>query len=182
MNFSFGGSFNSRLNLNLREAKGYTYGVRSGFSGNKYNSAFSISTSVKRVATAPAIVEILKEIKSFTQSGSINDEELTYTKNSMLNSKVRGYESTFQKASFLSRVIEYNLDKNYTQRQAEVLNSMTKEDIHNLAVKNIDMSKMSIIIVGDKESIERQLENKKSEINAIYPEINVGKVKSINLD
>jgi predicted Zn-dependent peptidase len=65
-NFVFGGAFNSRLNLNLREDKGYTYGIRSGFSGGKYTGTFQISSSVKRPATALSLAEIIKEFTKFT--------------------------------------------------------------------------------------------------------------------
>lgn len=63
-NFVFGGAFNSRLNLNLREDKGYTYGIRSGFNGGKYTGTFQISASVKRSSTALSLAEIIKEFKN----------------------------------------------------------------------------------------------------------------------
>lgn len=157
MNYAFGGAFNSRLNLNLRENKGYTYGIRSGFSGNKYAGTFTISTSVKRKATADAVMEILKETKGYTTKG-ITDEELNFTKSSILNGDALNYETAFQKAGFLSEIVTNGLDKNYPKQQAEILKGMTKADVSALAAKNIDMSRMVIIIVGDKEIVKNQFD------------------------
>ncbi len=91
-NFIFGGNFNSRINLNLREEKGYTYGIFSGFSGDKYTGKFTISSSVKRPATVASIAEVLKEFKNYVDNG-ITDKELEFTKNSLLNSEALKYES-----------------------------------------------------------------------------------------
>ncbi|MBL7933011.1 MAG: insulinase family protein, partial [Bacteroidia bacterium] len=91
-NFVFGGAFNSRLNLNLREDKGYTYGIRSGFSGGKYTGTFQISSSVKRSKTALSLAEIIKEFRKY-ETGGITDAELAYTKNALLNQEAIRYEA-----------------------------------------------------------------------------------------
>jgi zinc protease len=89
-NFVFGGAFNSRLNLNLREDKGYTYGIRSNFSGGKYTGLFSISAAVKRTSTANSLAEIIKEFNKY-QSNGITDVELAYTKSALLNTEAIKY-------------------------------------------------------------------------------------------
>ena len=78
MNFALGGAFSSRLNLNLREDKGYTYGIRSGFDGNDTDGLFSISTSVRSEATDSALSEIYAEFENYAING-INMDELTFT-------------------------------------------------------------------------------------------------------
>ena len=69
MNYSFGGSFNSRLNLNLREDKGYTYGINSRFFGNENDGYFYLSTSVESEVTDSALTEIIFELENYVTNG-----------------------------------------------------------------------------------------------------------------
>ncbi len=156
-NFVFGGNFNSRLNLDLREDKGYTYGIRSGFYGDKYTGSYEISTSVKRSVTALSLAEIVKEYKKFVENG-VTDKELEFTKNSLLNSEALKYESPFQKASFLSNIAQYNLEKDYTLKQNQLLKNITKDEVNQQIKKYFNSSKLTTVIVGDKSMIEAQLE------------------------
>lgn len=156
-NFAFGGAFNSRLNLNLREDKGYTYGIRSGFNGNKYTGTFLISSSVKRPATVLSLAEITKEFTNFAQNG-LTDKELEFTKNSMLNVEALKYESAWQKAGFLANIARYNLPKDYVAQQNQILKSITKDELNAHIKKNYDINKMTTVIVGDKAYIENALD------------------------
>lgn len=156
-NFAFGGAFNSRLNLNLREDKGYTYGIRSGFSGNKFNGTFLISSSVKRPATVLSLAEITKEFTGYVQNG-ITDKELEFTKNSMLNVEALRYESPWQKAGFLANIARYNLPKDYVAQQNQILKTITKEELNAHIKKVYDINKMTTVIVGDKAYIEAALD------------------------
>jgi zinc protease len=156
-NFIFGGNFNSRLNLNLREEKGYTYGIYSGFRGDKYTGKFVISSSVKRSATAASLAEIMKEFKKYQTEG-ITDKELEFTKNSLLNEEALKYESPYQKASFLSNISRNGLDKDYTSKQNQLLKSMTKDDVNQQIKKHFDANKLTTVIAGDKDLIQIQLD------------------------
>ena len=156
MNYSFGGSFNSRLNLNLREDKGYTYGISSRFYGNENSGYFYISTSVDSEVTDSALTEIIFELENYVTTG-IKDEELTFTKNSISNSDALKYETPLQKARFLSRIQRYNLDKNYTSKQKEILEGLTIKDINNIASKNIDKDNFVVVVVGNKYSLKDKL-------------------------
>ena len=122
-NFVFGGAFNSRLNLNLREDKGYTYGISSSFQGGKYNGAFAINAAVKRSATALSLAEIIREFNKY-QTNGITDAELEYTKNSLLNSEALSYEAPWQKANFLATLSRFNLEKDYTSKQNQLLKNL----------------------------------------------------------
>ncbi len=152
MNFSLGGEFNSRINLNLREEKGYTYGARSGFTGDKRTGVFTASAAVRGNATDLSVIEFIKEIKKFSETG-ITDEELNFTKMSIGQSDALKYETPVQKASFLKRIIIYNLDKTFVDEQNAILKSFTKKDVNALAKKYLPLNKMSIVVVGDKKSI-----------------------------
>jgi zinc protease len=179
-NFVFGGAFNSRLNLNLREDKGYTYGIRSGFSGDKYNGTFLISSSVKRVATALSLAEIVKEFTKYQTSG-ITDGELAFTKNALLNEEALKYETPFQKASFLTNIQRNNLDKDYTVKQNQLLKGITKDEVNAQIKKSFDVNKLTTVIVGDKNMIEAQLEKaKKDAINKDV--LNNVKLKKLSID
>ena len=156
MNYSFGGSFNSRLNLNLREDKGYTYGISSRFYGNENSGYFYISTSVDSEVTDSALTEIIFELENYVTNG-IKDEELTFTKNSISNSDALRYETPLQKARFLSRIQRYNLDKNYTSKQKEILEGLTIKDINNIASNNIDKDNFVVVVVGNKYSLKDKL-------------------------
>ncbi len=149
MNYSFGGAFNSRVNFLLREVKGWTYGVRSGFSGSKYAGAYTLSGGFKANTTDSTLVEVLKEFKNYTENG-ITDDELTFTKNAIAQSDALKYESAAQKLGFISRVLDYNLPKDYVAKQTEMLNAIKKDEINALAKKYLPYYNMVIVIVGDK--------------------------------
>ena len=151
MNYSLGGAFNSRINLNLREDKGWTYGARSEFSGNDRGSQFTASAGIKASATDSAVVEFIKEIKGFQENG-ITDDELNFMRNSIGQRDARRYETPFQKAGFLGNIIRYDLDGSYVDRQAEIIQSITREEINALARKYLNTDNAYILVVGDGAS------------------------------
>jgi zinc protease len=179
-NFVFGGAFNSRLNLNLREQKGYTYGIRSGFNGGKYSGTFMISSSVKRSSTALSLAEIIKEFRKYEKDG-ITDAELDYTKSALLNEEALNYEAPYQKANFLATIARFNLDKDFTAKQNQILKSMTREDVNKQIGKYFDSNKLTTVVVGDKWIIESLLD--KASKDASNKEVlNKVKLKKISID
>ena len=171
-NFVLGGNFNSRLNLNLREEKGYTYGIHSFFRGDNYTGEFEISSSVKRKSTALSLAEISKELKAYTANG-VTDKELDFTKKSLLNQEAIKYESAFQKIGFLTTINKYNLDTDFTAKQNEILKNITKDEVNAQIKKSIKEDRMNTVIVGDKIAIEAQL--KKNSMDNI-------KLKKVTID
>tara|TARA_B100000902_G_scaffold396682_1_gene458369 strand:+ start:2678 stop:5554 length:2877 start_codon:yes stop_codon:yes gene_type:complete len=158
MNYPLGSGASARLFLNLREDKGYTYGVYSFFSGSKESGYFGVYSSVRTDATDSALVEILYELENYRNNGISNDE-LISTKNSMLNADALKYESPIQKIRFLNRILEYNLDKTYIKSQSNILNSITKEEIDKISNKYINFNNLQIVIVGNSYLIKKKLEN-----------------------
>ena len=152
MNFPLGGAFNSRINLNLREDKGWTYGARSFFSGSRYIGPYTASAGVKASATDSSVVEFVKEINKFRESG-ITEEELQFTRLSLGQSEALKYESLFQKAGFLKRIVDFNLPESFTQEQSRILSTIQKQEIDALAKSKLDLSRMVICVVGDKAKI-----------------------------
>ncbi|MFQ3250026.1 MAG: zinc protease [Glaciecola sp.] len=157
MNFPLGGMFNSRINLNLREDKGYTYGARSGFSGGKVTGTFSAGADVAGQHTVASIQEFLKEMDTFRESGMTQDElelmKKAYTQRDALSS-----ETPTRKAGILIRMLGYDLDKEYRERQKEIINNATVEELNALAKKWLDTDSMDIIVVGDAATLREKLE------------------------
>lgn len=149
MNYTLGGNFNSRINLTLREKKGYTYGARTSFSGSHFKGPFTASAGVKAEKTDSSLMDFFAEMSAFRAAG-ITPEELNFTKNSLGQRDALKYETPFQKAMFLQNLLVYKLDKNYIDKQGAILNSLTKQDIDGLAKRYLPLEKMVIVVVGDK--------------------------------
>jgi zinc protease len=152
MNFPLGGAFNSRINLNLREDKGWTYGARSSFSGDEYSGEFAFSSGIKANATDSALVEVMKELKNYATNGP-TDEEVDFMKNAVGQRDALAYETGVQKAAFIRRILDYNLPANFVEQQNKILKSMTKEQMKAMAQKYLQPEKMNILLVGDKKKI-----------------------------
>ncbi|MEP7109515.1 MAG: pitrilysin family protein [Ferruginibacter sp.] len=152
MNFPFGGGFNSRLNLNLREDKGWTYGARASFSADKYSGGYQFSSGIRTDATDSALIEIIKELKKYASSG-ITPEELAFTKSAVGQRDALLYETGSQKAGFIGRILTYDLPANFVETQNKILSVISKKDIDEMAKKWLTADKMNILLVGDKARI-----------------------------
>ena len=157
MNFPLGGAFNSRINLNLREDKGWTYGARSNFVGNDYTGNYTFSSGIKANATDSALSEVMNEIKIYKNDG-IQVDEFSFMKNAISQSEARKYETLMQKASLLYTILKYNLANDYTTKQNEILKNISIEEINTLAKKWLLDDKMKIVLAGDKAKIAPGLE------------------------
>jgi zinc protease len=151
-NYILGGAFNSHINLNLREKRGWTYGARSGFSSGKYGGDFTASAGVLATATDSSVVEFMKEIRNY-QANGITPEELKFTQTSIGQSDARRYETNGQKAAFLSRLLEYDLKPTYVDEQNKILSTITPAEINQLSKKYLNTDNMVILVVGDKAKI-----------------------------
>lgn len=152
MNFSLGGAFNSRININLREDKGYTYGARSGFRGTKDTGSYTAQAGVRTDVTSESIIEFLKEIDAYRQSG-ITAEELNFTKSAIGQSDARRYETPFQKLGFLSNILTYDLPDGFIDQRNEILANLSINEVNALASKHLNTDDMVIVVVGDKATI-----------------------------
>jgi len=157
MNFVLGGAFNSRINLNLREDKGYSYGARSGFDGEEDYGVFTARAGVRTDATSASIIEFEKEIRQYVEDG-ITEPELTFTRNAIGQRDARRYETPTQKIVFLSRIVTFDLDEDFVDRQNEILQGISQKEINQLAGQHLNMDEMLIVVVGDKETILPGLE------------------------
>ncbi len=155
MNSILGGQFSSRLNLNLREDKGFTYGISSGFQYHKHLSHFQIATSVKSENTAETIIEIEKEISGMKKN--ISKEEIDFVKSYLVKRFPAMFETYSQIANNLNSLIHYSLNENYFNNYIQNIENCTKEEIALAAQKRIVSDNMIYVIVGDREIIMPQL-------------------------
>ncbi|TFZ67396.1 insulinase family protein [Hymenobacter sp. UV11] len=147
-NYVLGDAFNSRINLNLRENKGYTYGASSYFRGSRYAGPYTAQAGVRADATAASVKEFMSEIQNYRNG--ISDEELAFLQSSVGQSDALRYETGQQKAGFLSRLVEYDLKPDYVTQQATILKALKKEDVQASAQKYLPADKMYIVVVGDR--------------------------------
>ena len=152
MNYALGGAFNSRINLNLREDKGYSYGASSGFNGEVDYGVFTAAAAVRSDATSESIIEFEREIRDYAEKG-ITEPELTFTRNAIGQRDARTFETPAQKLVFLSRVVTYDLDDDFVEKQNEILAGVAQKDLSDLAEQHLNMDEMLIVVVGDKATI-----------------------------
>jgi zinc protease len=151
-NFALGGNFNSRLNLNLREDKGWTYGARSSFNADEYTGEFEFSAGIKANATDSALREVMTEMANYVLNG-MSDDEVDYVKSAIGQRDALRFETGTQKATFIRRILDYDLPDNYTELQSKMLKNITKKELEKVAKQYIQPEKMNILVVGDKERI-----------------------------
>jgi len=149
MNYALGGAFNSRINLNLREDKGYTYGARSFFRGQEDRGYYRAGAGVRSDSTAASITEFVNEIAGYNKDG-ITEDELAFTKSAIGQRDARTYETPRQKLNFLSDMMTYNLDASFVDEQNEILAGITKAELDGLAAKHLNLDEMIMVVVGDK--------------------------------
>jgi len=152
MNYALGGAFNCRINLNLREKNGWTYGARAGFRSTDYENLYAGSAGVKLEATDSAVVEFVKEIEMFRKNG-ITDDELSFTRSSIGQSEALKYETPGQKSGFLKLLMDNGYDKNLSAKRNQVTAKLTKEEINEIAKNLLTLENMVIVVVGDKAKL-----------------------------
>jgi zinc protease len=156
MNYPLGSAFNSRINLNLREDKGYTYGASSYFSGGKTLGSFSAGASVKKEHTYDAMVEIEAELKNYQQHG-LTADEVTFMRQAISQNEALSFETPSQKSGFLRQILQFNLPVDYGKEQSEIINNITLKQLNDIAAKELSQP-MQWIVVGDGQVVRPQLQ------------------------
>jgi zinc protease len=162
MNYPLGSAFNSRINLNLREDKGYTYGASSYFSGGKTQGSFSAGASVKKEHTYDAMMEIEKEINTYRKNG-LTPDEVDFMRQAISQSEALNFETPSQKSGFLRQLLQFNLPLNYGEQQTDIINNITQAQLGNIAAKEL-AKPMQWIVVGDGQIVKPQLEKLKIDV------------------
>jgi zinc protease len=157
MNAIVGGQFSSRINLNLREDKGFSYGARSGFQFRLGPGPFTAGGSVQTDVTKEALAELVKELTDVTGPRTITDKELAFAKDRIVRGFPGEFETTSDVADTLTQLVLFDLPADeFTTYQARV-SAVTKADVDRVARKYLHPDKMSIVVVGDRAKVEGPL-------------------------
>jgi zinc protease len=169
LNNILGGQFSSRINLNLRENKGYTYGASSRFTYYKDAAHFAVSTSVSSENTGDALKEIIKELHSIRNG--VEEKELEFAKSSIIRKFPSNFETNKQIASNLTAKYIFSLPSDYFNNYIDKIKSVPLKEIKHAAEENIFPEECVVLIVGDKNKVSNQLKNLKlGEVKLIsYP-------------
>jgi zinc protease len=157
MNFAIGGNFNSRINLNLREDKGYTYGARTRFWGDATSGGFTASAAVRADSTAASIVEFTNELNNYAQNG-ITDDELSFMRQAINQKDALKYETPNAKLGFLAQILEHDLQPSFVKDRNEIVSTISKDEINALAAKHLNTKEMVYLVVGDAKTLRPELE------------------------
>jgi predicted Zn-dependent peptidase len=155
MNTILGGSFTSRLNQNLREKNGYSYGAGSGFSFRPSAGPFTASSDVQTDVTDKATKEFIKELDGISKP--VSDVELSKAKNYIALGYPDNFSNVGSIASQIAEMMLYNLPESYFNDYIGKVLAVKKEDVRRVAKKYIDADNLAIIIVGDKAKVEKGL-------------------------
>jgi len=145
-----GGSFASKLTQELREGKGYTYGVRSSFSGDNVSGEFLISSGVRSNVTLEAIALIKTLVEQYQTD--FNAKDLATTQSYYLKSNARKFETFNAKLAILQDMSKYNLPANYVLQRAKLVEGLTLDSVKSLAEEYLRPENMIYLVVGDAET------------------------------
>lgn len=158
MNSIFGGQFSSRLNMNLREEKGYTYGARSSFDWRvRQPGPFLAGASVQTAVTAPAVVECLKELRGMTGARPLEAKELEFSKTYLVRGFPADFETPGQWSQQLETLATYHLPDDYFRGVIAGLQSVTSQEVLGAARKYLTPEHLTVVVVGDRSAVEADL-------------------------
>lgn len=154
MNSILGGAITSRISMNLREDKGYTYGANSGFTFRRGAGPFRAGGDMQTQVTKESVWELMKELKGIRGEVPVTQRELDYNKQSVIRRFPAAFETVGAISGQLSNLVVYGLPDSYFNDYISKVNAVTLDDINRVAQKYLDPSKMAIVIVGDRKVIE----------------------------
>jgi zinc protease len=151
-----GGGFASRLTQQLREGKGYTYGIRSGFEGGERDGRFLITSPVRSNVTLEAAQLTRSIVADLGRTYTPNDLEVT--KSALTKSRARAFETSAAKLRYLANIADYGLPADYPKREQQVIDAMTVNGIQTLAARHLRPDAMTYVVVGDAATQAKRLE------------------------
>jgi predicted Zn-dependent peptidase len=152
LNTILGGSFTSRLNQNLRETKGYTYGAGSGFSMRRLAGPFTASAEVVSAKSDSALIEFLKELRAIRDT--VPSDELAKAKRYLQLGLPEDFETTGSIASQMLPLITYGIPLDFYNSAVENIGAVTQADVQRVARQYVDPDRLTLVIVGDRKTIE----------------------------
>ncbi len=168
MNSILGGLFSSRINMNLREDKGWTYGARSRVQARARRGPLYVATAVDARVSVEAVQEILGEM-DLMRSEAPGDEEMTLAVNSLTKSLPRLFETAEQVSGRIAHQVLHELPDDYWEGYADMIRSVRREDVQRVAQRIIDINRVAVVVVGPVADFRRELEGLgPAEIRDIY--------------
>jgi zinc protease len=171
MNTLLGGHFVSRINLNLRERKGYTYGARTAFEFRRGAGPFLFQASVQTSATADAIRETLDELDAVRGRRPATAGEIDTARAALTRGFPRSFETTTQIARAIAQLVVYELPADAYEQFVPRVNEVGPELATEVAHRHLDPGRMLVVVVGDRGAIEASLRD-----------LHIGDVQNVNLD
>ena len=169
-NALLGGLFNSRLNMLLREERGYTYGVHSGFDLRRAAGPFAVRCAVESDVTAAAVADIMAELGRIADD-PVEDDELTAARDYLVGVFPLRFETSAQVAGALSGLVVHGLPDDELDRYRPGVAAVTADDVRAAAAAHIDPTRASIVIVGDVAKFEAPLrEAGYGDVEVVYDE------------
>jgi zinc protease len=159
LNMVLGGQFVSRINSNLRERKGYTYGARTSFEFRRGPGPFLVHASVQSEATADSVREVLEELRAIRADRPVTPDELELGRAALTRGYPRGFETAEQVGRSIAQLALYDLPDDYFSEFVPTVKALTIEDLTRAAVTHIDPSRLLTVIVGDREKIGAPLDD-----------------------
>ena len=158
MNAVLGGQFVSRVNLKLREEKGFTYGAYTGFDWRRGVGPFSLEASVHTASTADAISDSLRELEDIRGTRPPADDEMALAKASLTRGYPRNFETAQQVARSVASLALYELPDSYFEEFVPKVTAVTSDDVVRVAGRYIDPSRLTTLVVGDHQAIANSLD------------------------
>jgi zinc protease len=156
MNASLGGLFSSRINMNLREQHGYTYGAGSVFQYRRSAGPFFVATGVRTDVTGASVSEIFKEINRMVEVPLAADE-LSLARDSLVRSLPGLFETSSQVVSSFTSVYVYDLGLDYFLKYPQQVGAVTAETVQDVAKRHLVPGRMVVVAVGDRAKVAPQL-------------------------
>lgn len=157
MNTILGGMFQSRLNADIREQKGYSYGVGSGFGFGRGPGPFEASGEIVTAKSDSALLEFMKHLRGIRGDIPVTDDELSTAKSKLVQELPERFESVSSTAGSIVSLYLQDLPRDFYQTFATEVGKVTKDGVTQAAQKYVDPDHLSIVIVGDRKSIEEPL-------------------------
>ena len=170
LNAVLGGQFSSRINTQLRERRGVTYGARTSLEMRRDAGAFACETSVQADATASSIADVLAEFRTVRQPGALTAEEITHAVRSLTRGYVRGFELASQIVRAAAELAAYELSDDTFDRFVPEVSAQTVESVRQAATTFVDADQAVAVVVGDSHACRPALEALGWPIEAVAPE------------
>ncbi len=158
MNRVLGGQFSSRINMNLREKRGYTYGARSSFIFLKHPGPFMVSGAFTGSKTGDAAEQLFLEIDAMHREG-VTGGELEFSRKGLTGAFALSFETPYQVAAAMQNIVLYGLPEDYYERYIGDLAAVTTADVSRAARSTLDTSAMALLVVADAGEVRKDLES-----------------------